>query len=99
MSLLRTFARALDALTFFDTDVGGPIGRQYLDAGTCDTVGNDLIADLVTLNLQVIANLERCHYQGIWSIETRRASGTIRRWALWIVVRSRDTHREATECY
>ena len=89
----------LDTLTFFDTDVGGSIRRQYLDAGTSDTVGNDLIANLVALNLEVIANLERCHYQGIWSIETRRTSGTVRRWALWVIVRPRYAHWEATECY
>ena len=81
-----TFARTLDALTFFDTDVGGSLGRQALDAGTSDTIGNDLVADLVTLNLEVIANLERCHRQRIGSIETRFVTRTVRRWALWIIL-------------
>lgn len=59
---MRNFAQILDVLTFFNTDVGGPIGRQDLDTGTSDTVGNDLVADLVTLDLEVIANLERRHH-------------------------------------
>lgn len=88
----------MDALTFFDTDVGGSIGRQYLDAGTSDTVGNDLIANLVALNLEIIANLERCHCQRIQSVERSRAIWTVRRRALWIIGRTWDTHREATEC-
>ena len=45
-----SFAKTLDALTFFNTDVGGTIRRQDLDARTSDTVGNDLVADFGSLS-------------------------------------------------
>ena len=87
------------ALTFFDADVRGSIGCQDLDTRTSDTVGNDLAADLVALDLEVVANLQRCHRQRIRSVERCRASRTIRRRALWVIIGTGDTHREATECY